>query len=134
MVKEVTLQNLDAFACQITSMFSHKIILLDGDLGAGKTTLVKAIFKALGASGDVSSPTFGIANEVALPNEIAYHLDLYRIEHADELAQFGFEEYLYSGGYCFIEWPNIALAYVPKSHHSIQIESLDKNTRKIIFT
>lgn len=134
MVKEVTLQNLEAFAYQITSMFSHKIILLNGDLGAGKTTLVKAIFKALGASGNVSSPTFGIANEVQLPNETAYHLDLYRVEHVDELAQFGFEEYLYSGGYCLIEWPEIAQAYIPTLHHSIAIENLDATTRKITFT
>lgn len=67
MVKAVTLQNIDTFAKKLTTLFSHKIVLLEGDLGAGKTTLVKAIFSALGAEDAVSSPTFGIANEVQLP-------------------------------------------------------------------
>ena len=133
MVKEVTLENIDAFAAQLITQFSHKIILLKGDLGAGKTTLVKAIFASMGASDEVSSPTFGIANEVQLPDEKAYHLDLYRIEHSEELAQFGFEEYLYSGGYCFIEWPEVATAYIPETHHTISIATIDATTRKITF-
>ncbi|NCG04236.1 MAG: tRNA (adenosine(37)-N6)-threonylcarbamoyltransferase complex ATPase subunit type 1 TsaE [Bacteroidetes bacterium] len=134
MVKEVTLKNIDAFAQELAGLFLHKIVLLEGDLGAGKTTLVKAIFNALGATDAVSSPTFGIANEVQLASEKAYHLDLYRIENSDELPQFGFEEYLYTGGFCFIEWPEIAMAYIPESHHTIRIETIDANTRKIIFT
>ena len=133
MVQEITLDNIDAFADKIVSVFTHKIVLLEGNLGAGKTTLVKAFFKALGAVDAVSSPTFGIANEVELPTETAYHLDLYRIEHPDELAQFGFEEYLYSGGFCFIEWPKIAMDFIPESHHLITLESIDTTTRKITF-
>lgn len=133
MVQEVTLDNIEAFAAQLIPHFSHKIIILKGDLGAGKTTLVKAIFAALGAADQVSSPTFGIANEIQLPETTAYHLDLYRIEHADELAQFGFEEYLYSAGYCFIEWPEVAMDYIPKSHHTISIETTGVTTRKITF-
>lgn len=134
MVKAVTLQNIDTFAKKLTTLFSHKIVLLEGDLGAGKTTLVKAILSALGAEDAVSSPTFGIANEVQLPAEIAYHLDLYRINNSEELAQFGFEEYLYNGGFCFIEWPKIAMAYIPELHHTIRIETVDAHTRKITFT
>ena len=133
MVKEVELEQIESFAAQLVSLFSHKIIVLKGDLGAGKTTLVKAVLAVLGAADDVSSPTFGIANEVKLPTETAYHLDLYRITHADELAQFGVEEYIYSGGYCFIEWPEIAMDYIPKTHHSIGIENLNATTRKITF-
>ena len=134
MVKEVTIENIGAFAQELASVFSHKIILLEGDLGAGKTTLVKAIFKVLGAADAVSSPTFGIVNEVHLPSETAYHLDLYRIEHPDELAQFGFEEYLYSGGFCLIEWPKIAMDFIPEPYHKISLESINTITRKITFT
>lgn len=133
MVQEITLDNIDAFAEKLATAFIHKTVLLEGNLGAGKTTLVKAIFKALGAKDAVSSPTFGIANEVELPTETAYHLDLYRIEYPEELAQFGFEEYLYSSGFCFIEWPKIAMDYIPESHHLITLESIDATTRKITF-
>ena len=133
MVKEVTLERLDVFANGLISLLTHKIVLLKGDLGSGKTTLVKAILTALKAIDQVSSPTFGIANEVQLPFETAYHLDLYRIEHSEELVQFGFEEYLYSGSYCFIEWPEIGMAYIPKAHHTIRIETIDATTRKITF-
>jgi tRNA threonylcarbamoyladenosine biosynthesis protein TsaE len=133
MVNEVSLHQLPDFASALASKLTHRIVLLKGDLGAGKTTLVKEMAKALGCKDEVSSPTFGIVNELTFDQNIGYHLDLYRIENPEELAQFGFEEYVNSEGYCFIEWPEIGLAYIPENHHIISIETLNTTTRKITF-
>ena len=89
------------------------VVALYGDLGAGKTHLVKGIARALGVPDDaVSSPTFTIVHEYdgALP---IYHLDAYRIEHPDELYELGYEEYFYGEGVCLIEWPARIEALVP---------------------
>ena len=112
---------------------AHAVIYLNGDLGAGKTTLVKEIVKQLGSSENVSSPTFGIVNEISVANASAFHLDLYRIENSEELQQFGFEEYLRSGDYCFIEWPEIATTLITQPHHTITLKHVNDSTRKISF-
>jgi tRNA threonylcarbamoyladenosine biosynthesis protein TsaE len=83
----------------------HKIILFKGNLGAGKTTLIKEIGKHLGVTSDMSSPSFSIVNEYNSPFGIMYHIDLYRIQDSNEIYEFGLPEILDSGGYCFIEWP-----------------------------
>ena len=134
MTKEVSLHQLADFASELAKNIIHPVVLLRGDLGAGKTTLVKEMVKALGSSDEVSSPTFGIVNELCFGNKTGYHMDLYRIENPEELIQFGFEEYVHSGGYCFIEWPDIGLTHLPAHHHAISIETLNTTTRKITFT
>ena len=133
MVKDYDLNKIDAIAESLVAVFEHKIILLKGDLGAGKTTLLKAIVKQLGRNEKVSSPTFGIVNELNIANAKAFHLDLYRIENSEELQQFGFEEYLRSGDYCFIEWPEIATTLITQPHHTITLNNLNDSTRKISF-
>lgn len=133
MFQEVTLHQLPEFVKSLAKKLIHPIVLLKGDLGAGKTTLVKELVKELGCTDEVSSPTFGIVNELIFKDKTGYHLDLYRIENPEELAQFGFDEYINSGGYCFIEWPEIGMAYIPDAHHSITLESLNNTTRKITF-
>ena len=133
MVKDYDLNKIDAIAESLVAVFEHKIILLKGDLGAGKTTLLKAIVKQLGSNEKVSSPTFGIVNELNIANAKAFHLDLYRIENSEELQQFGFEEYLRSGDYCFIEWPEIATTLITQPHHTITLNNLNDSTRKISF-
>ena len=133
MVKDYDLNKIDAIAESLVAVFEHKIILLKGDLGAGKTTLVKAIVKQLGGNEKVSSPTFGIVNELNIANAKAFHLDLYRIENSEELQQFGFEEYLRSGDYCFIEWPEIATTLITQPHHTITLKHVNDSTRKISF-
>lgn len=133
MVKDYDLNQIDAIAESLVAVFEHKIILLKGDLGAGKTTLVKAIVKQLGSNEEVSSPTFGIVNEISVANASAFHLDLYRIENSEELQEFGFEEYLNSGGYCFIEWPEIAMTLITQPHHTITLKHVNDSTRNILF-
>ena len=133
MVKDYDLNPIDAIAESLVAVFEYKIILLKGDLGAGKTTLVKAIVKQLGSNEEVSSPTFGIVNEISVANASAFHLDLYRIENSEELQEFGFEEYLHSGGYCFIEWPEIAMTLITQPHHTITLKHVNDSTRNILF-
>lgn len=133
MVEQVSLDDIDAFAKTLVEAFRYRIILLKGDLGAGKTTLIQAIAKQLESTDKVSSPTFGIVNELQVHSGTAYHLDLYRIEKQVELEELGFEEYLNNGVYCFIEWPEIGIRYIPKEHHVIAIQTINENTRKITF-
>lgn len=133
MVKDYDLNQIDAIAESLVAVFEYKIILLKGDLGAGKTTLVKAIAKQLGSNEEVSSPTFGIVNEISVANASAFHLDLYRIENSEELQEFGFEEYLHSGGYCFIEWPEIAMTLITQPHHTITLKHVNDSIRNILF-
>jgi tRNA threonylcarbamoyladenosine biosynthesis protein TsaE len=85
-----------------------KIVLFVGDLGAGKTTLIKKLCDKLGVKDEMSSPTFSIVNEYQAEAGLVYHFDLYRIEKSSELYDLGFEDYLDSDQYCFIEWPEIA--------------------------
>ena len=133
MVKDYNLNQIDAIAESLVAAFEYKIILLKGDLGAGKTTLIKTIVKQLGSNEKVSSPTFGIVNELNIANAKAFHLDLYRIANSEDLQQFGFEEYLHSGDYCFIEWPEIATSLITQPHHTITLSNLNDSTRKISF-
>ena len=133
MVKDYNLNQIDAIAESLVAAFEYKIILLKGDLGAGKTTLIKTIVKQLGSNEKVSSPTFGIVNELNIANAKAFHLDLYRIANSEDLQQFGFEEYLHSGDYCFIEWPEIATSLITQPHHIITLSNLNDSTRKISF-
>ena len=133
MVKNFDLNQVDAIAESLVNLFKHKIILLKGDLGAGKTTLVKKIVKKLGSNEDISSPTFGIVNELIIGESIAFHLDLYRIKSQVELLRLGFDEYLYSGNYCFIEWPEIAMKLISQPHHTITLNNLNDSTRNISF-
>lgn len=92
----------------------HRVYALHGDLGAGKTTLIKGFCTALGVADQTSSPSFAIVNEYRGANgEPVYHFDLYRLKDAGELESIGFTEYVDSGHYCFIEWPEIAVAHLP---------------------
>ncbi len=84
------------------------IFLLKGNLGSGKTALVQAMGRALGVKEPITSPSFSILHEYHYPKGKIYHFDLYRIKNTDELKNIGLEEILYSGAYCYIEWPNIA--------------------------
>lgn len=101
------LHEADEVAEKLINILDSKIVLLQGAMGVGKTTLVKSITKALGGEDDVSSPTFSIVNEYKIKDGFLYHFDLYRIQDIEEAYNFGIEEYLYSGNWIIIEWPDV---------------------------
>jgi tRNA threonylcarbamoyladenosine biosynthesis protein TsaE len=104
-------------------LIDYKIILLNGNLGAGKTTFAKYFCAHLGLPmHGISSPTFSIVNVHSIGQKKIYHFDLYRIKSTEELLDIGFEDDLYSQDYCLIEWPDIALSLIPKKHIEIHIE------------
>ena len=109
-----------------------RVFALTGPMGAGKTTLVKAFCEALGIAGsEVQSPTFGLVNPyVRSSGETVYHFDLYRLKTEEEVLDLGFETYLDSGAYCFIEWPELALPYLPNDYLSISL-GIEGNARVI---
>ncbi len=91
----------------------EKIILFDAPMGSGKTTFIKALCQYLGTANSLSSPTYSIVNEYETPyNKKIYHFDLYRLKSTEELLGIGFEDYLDSGNYVFIEWPEIAMPFL----------------------
>ncbi|MEJ2594208.1 MAG: tRNA (adenosine(37)-N6)-threonylcarbamoyltransferase complex ATPase subunit type 1 TsaE [bacterium] len=99
-----------------------KIYALQGKMGAGKTTLIKAIGEVLQLDEVVSSPTFALVNEYTMQDgEPVYHFDFYRIKNLEEVYDIGYEEYLYSGNYCFIEWPELIRTLLPENHIWIEI-------------
>jgi tRNA threonylcarbamoyladenosine biosynthesis protein TsaE len=105
-----TCQHLDELDSLAATILQHigdkKVVLFKGEMGAGKTTLIKAICKHLGVVSTVSSPTFSLVNEYHTANgEIIYHFDFYRINKLSEVYDMGYEEYFFSGHRCFIEWP-----------------------------
>jgi len=90
----------------LNNLEEKKVVAFYGEMGAGKTTLIKEICKLLGCKSNVTSPTFAIINEYPLTgNESVFHFDFYRLIKFQELIDIGFEEYLYSGNICLIEWP-----------------------------
>lgn len=110
---------------------SEEIILLQGEMGSGKTTLVRYLMKALKGE-EASSPTFSLVNEYRYPNGIVYHCDLYRMEEPEELEEIGFEEYLDRGAICLIEWPELGSGYYHDDEVStLFVEVLPDNRRKL---
>lgn len=108
------------------------IMLFEGNLGAGKTTLVKLILKQLGVLDNVSSPTFSIVNifETEAKGEI-YHFDCYRLKNLNEALDIGMDEYLDSGNICLIEWPDVMESLINESHWKVEIAHQNADSRYI---
>ena len=114
---------------------SLKIFLFTGQVGSGKTTMIKSFTKKLSVNNNTSSPTFNIINEYKDDNNKSiYHLDLYRLKSINDLVEIGFEEYINSGNYCFIEWPEIADSFFVDKYININISINSKNSRDIDIT
>lgn len=112
---------------------NEKIFLFQGEMGAGKTTLIKSICHSLGMMEMVSSPTYSIVNEYIYPGGKIYHFDFFRIKSQSEALDIGFEEYLSSDNYCFIEWPENISDLWPV--HFIEIKIMEgENGERIIST
>ena len=108
-----------------------QIFTFEGQLGAGKTTLIKSLCRYLGYTDEVTSPTFSLINEYQTPSSMIYHMDLYRLNSENELLDIGFEEYLDGDAFCFIEWPQIAENLIVQSHYKIKILLNEDLSRKI---
>lgn len=127
------LHELDALASKLINTFSaERIFLLHGEMGAGKTTLVNAFCRALSVRDSTSSPTFSIVNEYASENGPVYHFDFYRLKQEFEALDLGYEEYFYSGAYCFVEWPEKIPNLLPNEAVNLTIEIISPTIRKII--
>jgi len=104
----------DLAAAMLSACKNRRVFAFQGELGAGKTTLIKALCGELGVAGGTASPSFGIVNEYRTAgDEPVYHFDLYRLKDAAELDGIGFTEYIDSGKYCFVEWPEVARKLLP---------------------
>ena len=111
---------------------SSKVVLFQGDLGAGKTLLVKNICLKMDVTDTVNSPTFSLVNEYTTrQGKTIYHIDLYRIDTEEELLDIGFEEYLFSPHFCFIEWPEKAGSLIPDGFTKVQINKISETAREI---
>ncbi|MCS6821212.1 MAG: tRNA (adenosine(37)-N6)-threonylcarbamoyltransferase complex ATPase subunit type 1 TsaE [Microscillaceae bacterium] len=116
----------------ITLGEKYNIWLLEGEIGAGKTTLIKAICKALGVRQAVQSPTFSLVNEYSTnQNQIVYHFDFYRIQHEQEALDIGYEEYFFSSHLCLVEWASKIPSLIPENCLHIHLEKISPEERKI---
>ncbi|GAA4296613.1 tRNA (adenosine(37)-N6)-threonylcarbamoyltransferase complex ATPase subunit type 1 TsaE [Aestuariibaculum suncheonense] len=127
------LDNLDDVAEQIIKNLKTKTLLFYGNMGAGKTTLIKALIKALGSDDEVSSPTFSIVNEYVLKNDKVFHFDLYRIKDIEEAYNFGIEDYLDSGHWNLIEWPDVIEELLPDHFDTVSIDLRESNNRQLVL-
>ena len=110
---------------------NRRIFAIFGDLGAGKTTLIKAMCQSLGSADTVTSPTFSLVNEYLRPGGKIFHFDLYRLKQPQELREIGFGEYIDSDEYVFIEWPELAEAILPSETVKLELTHSGKDTRNI---
>ena len=109
-----------------------KIFSFYGSMGAGKTTIIKAICEVLGTVDIVTSPTFTLVNEYKTAiGESLFHIDFYRIKKAEDVFDFGFEEYMSSGSYCFMEWPEIVRNILPPETMNVNI-TVDDNEQRVV--
>lgn len=128
------LDEIDMVARKILDSNPPKVILFNGAMGVGKTTLIKALARALGVRDATGSPTFSIVNEyTAEYGQLAYHFDMYRINNESEAYDMGMDEYLYSGDWCFIEWAEKIPGLIPQQHATIAIRQLPDGRRSLVL-
>ena len=110
-----------------------KVILFKGEMGAGKTTFIKALCLKLGVKSPTSSPTFYLVNEYEAAEGLVYHFDMYRLKSETEALDFGIDEYLYSGNWCFIEWAEKIPNLIPEEHLVVTLTVAADGKRKLEF-
>ena len=133
---KITLADLEGVALDLVTHYKDYMVwLFVGEMGAGKTTLIKVLGKLLGVKDMISSPTFSIVNEYeAGSGQKLFHFDFYRIRQEAEAYDIGVEEYFDSGNYCFVEWPEKIPSLIPAGHVKIDITHEDKEHRTIAIT
>jgi tRNA threonylcarbamoyladenosine biosynthesis protein TsaE len=127
-----SLEEIDTIANQILATNPKKVVLFNGEMGVGKTTLIKYLAKNLGVKEVTSSPTFSLVNEYQISeNQYIYHFDMYRLKNEMEAMDMGIDEYLYSGNWCFIEWSEKIPNLIPPQHSTLTIELLPDGKRRL---
>ena len=132
----VTLDKLASVVNNIIQVLDeHRVILMHGDMGAGKTTFVKEFCTAIGVIDVTSSPTFSIVNEyMTIKGDKVYHFDFYRIKKETEAYDIGVDEYFESGAYCFVEWSEKVKSLLPLQYAEVFITPVDESRRTIAFS
>lgn len=129
---EFSLAEINKVAHQILEQNLEKVILFEAEMGTGKTTLIKELCKVLKVEDNISSPTFSLVNEYhTAKGEVIYHFDFYRLKSEEEALDFGVEDYLYSGNYCFLEWSEKIPNLIPDKHTRIEIQVLENGNREL---
>lgn len=131
-LKNVALDEIKNVAGAVLEMLDHqevKVCLIKGEMGSGKTTLVRDICQLLEVEDNVASPTFSLVNEYKSKFGPIYHFDFYRLKSVEEALDAGVEEYFYSGHLCLIEWPELIAAILPPDTLNIDIDSSENLTR-----
>jgi len=125
-----SIEEIQEVAQKILAQNPKKVMLFHGNMGVGKTTLIKALSKELGVKDATSSPTFSLVNEYQTDsNQFVYHFDMYRLKSEMEALDMGIDEYLYSGHWCFIEWAEKISSLIPEVHSVINISLLPDGNR-----
>ena len=117
----------------INHIGEHRVFAFYGNMGAGKTTFVKAICEELGVDDVITSPTFAIVNEYSYAEGSLFHFDFYRIKRLEEVYDMGYEDYFYSGALCFIEWPELIESLLPDDAVRVRIEEQADGSRLVTF-
>lgn len=128
---EYEIEDIETVANRIIECSDSKTLLFYGEMGVGKTTLIKTLVKLLGSNDEVSSPTFSIVNDYKGIDCSIYHFDLFRVTSEEEVLNFGFEDYLDNQHWMFIEWPEIVIPLLMKDFNSIKMSYKNDSSRII---
>lgn len=127
---EYTLDEIESAASEIIKAFDgRKIIRFIGEMGAGKTTMIKSLCKMLGVDEEVTSPTFAIVNEYEGAGCRVFHFDFYRVKNQQEAIDLGLADYFYSGEYVFMEWPQLVDDFMPDDVVTLTIKEIEPTKR-----
>lgn len=132
MTIEYNITQIEDVARRVIPLLHSRLVCFDAPMGAGKTTFIKSLCAAMGTDPDeVNSPTFSIVNEYPSAEGTIFHFDFYRVKTPQEALDFGLYDYLDSGSWCLMEWPELVADLLPDNCQTIKIEVIDKNTRRI---